>query len=224
MSEQFLQQIHSGAKKLLEIAFENDKAKLLFDNKSLSNGLQTLSKLHELSKMKKTDQIAEWLRLPAKRDNTFFVQFIAAFIKALHTVSPKGTRVEITDYDHFVLMASAETLSDIMWEDKRNPDIPGPPFNDCLDEYAFQGLSTILQVFIKNYIGNILQHLFEAGKIRMANPKLPPETEVELKEKEAAAIAGYVFADLNLGTNVESNAKKIIDKLNLAQYLILSRS
>jgi hypothetical protein len=165
----------------------------------------------------------EWLRLPTQKEKTFFIQLTAAFLRAIQPNASKENRVKISDYDHFVLMAAAETLSEIMWQDKNEIDIPGPGFKECIEELGFQDLGVILQVFIKNYLGNILQYLFEAGKIRLANPKLPPETEVELKEKDAVAISSYVFYDLSMSAKAESNSKKIIEKLNLAHYLILSQ-
>lgn len=224
MSEQYLNHLHSGAKKLLEIASENDKSKKVFDNKALSNGLNALSRLHELAKQRKAMTIIDWLGLPHKTENLHFLNFSAAFIKDIHKPGPREARLEITDYDHFVLMAAAETLSEIMWENKSDPEIPGPVFQDCIDDYGFQDLKIILQVFVKNYIGNVLQHLFEAGKVRMANPKLPPETEMELKEKEAASIAAYAFYNLDLAGKPDPDSKKILEKLHLAQYLILSKS
>jgi len=223
MSDHFLQLIDPGAKKLLAIAAVNDKANRLFDNTALTNGLQALSRLHELSFKEETDSIIEWLRLPKQEEKTFFIQLTAAFLRAIQPNAYKDASVNGSDYDHFVLMAAAETLSEIMWQDKRESDISGPVLKECLEEYGFQELGIILQVFTKNYIGNILQYLFEAAKIRVINPNLAPETETELKEVDAVAISSYVFFGLSIDSYAESNAKKVIEKLNLAYKLILTK-
>jgi hypothetical protein len=223
MSEHYLKLIDTGAKKLLEIAADNDRANLLFDNKVLSNGLQALTRLHELCVNEKSDQIIGWLSITGKVEKTSFIQLTAAFLKAIWTNDSQETRGKMTDYDHFVLMAAAETLSEIMWQDKNKADIPGPGFIECIEEYGFQELNVVLQIFIKNYIGNILQYLFVAGKVRAANPSLPPGIEVELKEKDAVAISSYIFSDLILDENAESDTKKIVDKLKHTLYLILTQ-
>lgn len=216
MEQRLISELDQETVVLFRALVANDQGHRLFDNAMLHRCLLAAAALHRLSADPSgMTAIGKWLE-DNKSEPTNFLHLSAAVLLKLN----KGA--EMSDYDHFVQMAMAETLSDIMWPDKQDPELPGPGIADCLADYAYQEVPLIWQLLIRNYIGGLLQYVFETAKIRLEVRNLPPETESRLRDREAALIAQYVFRDLSLGSGSTAEVNYVINKLQQTMYLLIA--
>jgi hypothetical protein len=217
--------LQDGPRQLLRLAYINDKHGALANNALLRRMMRQLADLQQYPLHESTarqEALQKWLG--HRSIPTHFLGFTALLLRQVQVEVNEQTRVAddpafsyVSDYDGFVLHAFAETVADIMWPN-RKADIQlqsftGPPFPDCLEQFANKPLKLVWGWFVKNYVGDILQHYFEASRLRQKNPQLPIEVEMNLRNHDAAQLALLTLSALSSTADVEANIQIVLGKL-----------
>src|SRR5205823_1324397 len=90
------------------------------------------------------------------------------------------------------LQALALALADAVWTDRKGDDLHGPPIDSCWITLSKTRPCVLALRTIYHYIGNILQHFFDAARIREQLRGLPDDTEADLRRRDARLIAERV--------------------------------
>jgi hypothetical protein len=217
--------LQDGPRQLLRLASVNDKHGVLANNPMLRRMMRLLADLqqypiHDSVTRQKTLQ--NWLgqaTIP-----THFLGFTALLLRQIQVevneqvqATDKPVVPYVSDYDGFVLHAFAETVADILWPDRtadtQSQSFTGPAFPGCLKQFVNKPLQLVWGRFIKNYVGNILQHYFETSRIRYNNADLPIELEENLRNHDAAQLAVLAIKEFSATANVEADIQTVLGRL-----------
>lgn len=199
--------ISKGATTLLAIAQENDRQKKIATNAALQATLDCASKLPELCARRDRADILELLDR-SEIPGTWF-EFCVALVAALESrvEKMKNTRDSgfslRTDFDRSVYLALGQAIAEATKRVRKarlTLELSTEETFDCLGELTGAELQ---QFVIKNYIGNILQELFDACKVRLRTRGLPADTERNLREKDACLLMEMVFEGTPDGGSLE---------------------
>jgi hypothetical protein len=207
--------LSTGAVALLAIAQENDRHKRIATNAALRISLEYVKRLQQLCARKDDQGVRQLLNgreIPEK-----WFEFCVASVDAIESKiqqskdsGKSGFSVQ-TDFDRSVYMALGQTLSEVVREHRRSRlslEVGSIEMMAALSQRS--GLQ-VQELLIKNYVGNILQDLFDACKVRLTANGLARDTELKLREKDAELVARDVFA--------QAKEKSIMDEEGLLQLL-----
>ncbi len=214
--------ISDGSKALLKVAIENDKHKALTNNNTLVKTLETAKILLDFSKEEDDNKRIDLLNKHLNKDISdshflFLVAFVIGKIESevSKLMKHKDTSKKIvTDYNSFILHAFGQTLSEIIWDKSETgaSSYTGPEILDCLDYYESQDIKTIWTLIVKNYLANIMISYFAAAREK-SKTKYPSNIEENLRSIDATKMAIFVFSDLTLGKDLESDIGVVISEL-----------
>ena len=115
---------------------------------------------------------------------------VEARIRGRHAILKKSREDEPSAYDHAALMALGQTFCRA--GEVRQARFPTVPAG--LAAIARCKPRALQQIFVADYLGNVLQDFFDASQIRAEFPSLPPDTEDTLRKEEATELTAAVFA------------------------------
>ena len=81
-------------------------------------------------------------------------------------------------------------------------DFDGPPIAEVIASLAEHEPEQLWRLLLQHYIGNVLQDVFAAARIRDEVRDLPADAELSLRSRDAALFSRYVF-DLCVATQEE---------------------
>lgn len=200
--------ISKGAQKLLVIAQRDDTQGAMAGNAALRISLERLAGLPGLCAG--SDQSVLYHLLGQKELPASFFGFCAALANVIDLRVadsagdlPQG-RSLATDFDHSVLLALGQALTDAVREPgEQSPEL-GPRIEVALPRLALTSAHNLQRLLVQHYVGNILQDYFDRCRLRLRIPELPPDTELKLRTEDAHAIADTLFAHLpRAGAGVE---------------------
>jgi len=122
-------------------------------------------------------------------------------------------------FDHSVYLALGQALSHFCGMERG----VGPEFKELIREVARLDPADLQRMFLRNYIGNILQDYFDQAGVRLAHPDLPPSTESDLRRVDAERFAQIVFSDAEHSTGplswarLNTSLKRVIGAVVLAE-------
>jgi hypothetical protein len=188
-----------GAATLLAIAQENDKHNKIADNAALRLALQDLERLAALCAAQDESGLMALLRIKDLSASWFtvcvsLVKSIESRMEELSRHPSEGWSVR-TDFDRNVFLAIGQSIGAIVREncpEKKALDYPAQELIQSLSQLQPFRLQ---QLLIENYIGNILQELFDTCKIRLNVRGLPKDTEARLRKTDAHALAELLFLE-----------------------------
>jgi hypothetical protein len=187
-----------GAITLLAIAQENDKYKKIADNEALRRSLEVLHQLSDFCAQHKDDAL---LALTDERELprgwfSFCVSLVNKIDSNLEKVLPGKTAEwsSRTDFDRNVYLAIGQTIGEIIREQHGKRDSLDFTTEQLIESLAKAQPARLQQLLMENYIGNILQELFDTCKIRLGVRDLPKDTELNLRRNDAHLLAGTLFA------------------------------
>lgn len=185
-------QVSTGAQTLLRIAVRSNGQASVSASFTLLRALEALNHLHESAK---TGSVPEELRRPQIPGN--LLQLAATLSHHIYEEQSKGApalespdQPHLTRFDSHVHQALAQTLADTIWPEREPNDPPvGPSLNVCLQHLSAESERTVIEKFVRNYVGNILQHFFAATEVRRQVRDLPEDTEVRLRSVDGGLVA-----------------------------------
>jgi len=190
-----------GAITLLAIAQENDRHKKIADNEALRAALEYVARLVVLCSKENVSGVRSLLGLRELPANWFgfcvaIVDAIESRIDTLAHGDSDGWSAR-TDFDRSVFLAIGQSIGDLLRE-YRGERLTLDVKTDSVLVALRQATSIHLQrLLIRNYVGNILQELFDTCKIRLSAPGLSKDTEQNLRERDAQALADTLFERYN---------------------------
>lgn len=209
---------------LLKVAYENDHSNSLFANKALEKSLEVLASLHIISQLpednERLNQIEQLIGEKLRENN--FLNLVASLIRKIdldlleeanQSANHESETKYQTDFDQLVFQALGQTLSEIIWQPDQNNlnDGVGPELLDCLDFFESQEKQVIWTVFVKNYLANVMVHIFASAKeLHRRTQQYPDQIAEALRTYDATILALYVFEDWK----VEENEKFLLTQLS----------
>ena len=187
--------ISRGAVTLLAIAQENDKYKKIADNEALRSALAFFAQLPDLcSRQNKKDLLTKLdiSNLPAAWFNFCVAAVNALDVGIERRVDGKSENWSLrTDFDRNVYLAVGQSIGEIVGAHRKSLDFPT---GELLGSLAKVPPVHLQELLIKNYIGNILQELFDSCKVRLKKRGLAEDTELNLRKEDAHKLAAALFA------------------------------
>lgn len=189
--------ISRGATTLLAIAQENDRHKKIAANTALEVSLDCVRELPALCANRDRSKICELLGRPDIPPSWF--EFCVALVAAIESRVEKakdsrnGGYSLRTDFDRSVYLALGQAIAEAtkaVSKARLTLELSTAETFDSLGRWSGTELQKLL---IKNYVGNILQELFDACKVRLRTAGLPADTERNLREKDADVVMDSVF-------------------------------
>jgi hypothetical protein len=98
-----------------------------------------------------------------------------------------------TDFDRSVFLALGQTVAETTRENHKIGLTLEVSTEQVLAAVGKTPPARLQRLLIKHYIGNILQELFDACKVRLTTRGLPRDTELNLRQRDAEAIASSLF-------------------------------
>lgn len=190
-------ELSRGAVTLLAIAQENDTHKTIATNAALALSLDFLVRLRALCAAQDHQGIGELLgrtELPAQWFD-FSVALVNTIELRLRQPS-SGEQREFssrTDFDRSVFLALGQTIAETAGENRKSGLTLEVSTERVLAMVGQTSPAHLQRLLIKHYVGNILQELFDACKVRLTTRGLPRDTELNLRRKDAHAIASSLF-------------------------------
>jgi hypothetical protein len=188
-------EVSAGARSLLRIASDSGNEAAVSANYTLFQTLDRLIRLHEGATRKVLTEAVAQFR--PKHMLGVAAAISLSIYEDQNRVGPADASTQrplLTRFDAHVHQALAQTLADVTWPDREEGDPPtGPGVEEFLTRLASQSRRTVVEAFVLNYVGNILQHFFSAAEVRRQRPDLPNETETELRSIDARIVAKRVM-------------------------------
>lgn len=197
--------LSNGALELLRIAAENDKYGAMMRNACLLTAISSTGQLLA-SSSGGPREIARVLRVPSPPE--CFVSFVALLLRNIQqtlddrfgNTSEKSAFPLVTDFNSHVFEAEALTLADLVWPDRHAEDFDGPKIDIVAKRLVAANQIDVWRSFVQHYVGNILQDVFAAARIRETVRNLPPETEQQLRSDDAKKFSAFVFDAYDVNT------------------------
>lgn len=111
-------------------------------------------------------------------------------IRGRHPNMQKSEEDEPSAYDHAAFMSLGQTFCHAAGVRQAT----FPSIAASFSAIARHKPRALQEIFVANYLGNVLQDFFDASQIRAEFPFLPPDTEESLRKEEATEIATAIFA------------------------------
>jgi hypothetical protein len=198
-------ELSRGATALLAVAQENDKHRRIAQNTALAISLDFLGRLPALCLGRDRQEIGKLLGregVPEKWFD-FCVAFVDAIDSRIETACPKGKNEFSlrTDFDRSVFMALGQAIGEVA-RDKRKASLTLElTTEEVLRRLGERTPAQLQELLIKHYVGTLLQELFDSCKVRLTTRGLPRDTELNLREKDAEAIAKVLFTGRSTGAS-----------------------
>jgi hypothetical protein len=195
---QGIPELSRGAVTLLAIAQENDKQKKIATNATLAISLEFLARLSALCAAQDRDGIRELLgrrEVPGK-----WFEFCVALVDAIDShVDRTGSGAQggfslRTDFDRSVFLALGQTIAEATGENRQRGLALEVSTDQVIAAVSKMLPARLQQLLIKHYVGNILQELFDACRVRLTTRGLPRDIELNLRGRDADVIAETLFA------------------------------
>jgi hypothetical protein len=188
-----------GALELLRIAHENDQNHAIVRNAALLATLSFTSRLFSACRTSSAAQVSKLLHV--KNPPANFLALVSLSLRRIQAqlddqFSGSATDTSLpamTDFNVHVLQAEANVLADFAWPNRSADDFDGPPLSEVMDCLASTEISHAWKVLIQHYVGNILQDIFAAARVRETVRDLDPEAEILLRSQDARMLSEYVF-------------------------------
>ena len=197
--------LSNGALELLRIATENDRHGAMMRNAALLTAISSTGQLLTSSSAGASG-IAQFLGSPNPPKH--FLPLVAVLLRNIQQTldarfdasSEKSALPLVTDFNSHVFEAEAVTLADFAWPNRHAEDFNGPKIDVVAERLAAANIADVWRTFVQHYIGNILQDVFAAARIRETVRDLAPETEKLLRSDDAVKFATFVFDTYEVGT------------------------
>jgi hypothetical protein len=113
-------------------------------------------------------------------------------VRGRHKTLPKGDDDVATVFDHAALLALAQVVQSA----GGMRSAADSAASDAFRRLSARSPRDLQQLLIENYLGNILHDFFDACEVRAEFPRLPVDTEHDLRVKHGRAIAQAIFESL----------------------------
>jgi hypothetical protein len=214
--DEAIPEMSPGAIALLAIAQENDTQGKIADNAALRIALDAIVMLRELCVRPNNAGLLTLLG-ENKLPSTWF-GFCVILVKAIDSQIEEQSRKPSegwsvrTDFDRNVYLAIGQSIGTIIREHRDERRALDFTTEELIESLGKSQPRRLQQLLIENYIGNILQELFDTCKVRLARPGLPKDTELRLRKDDAHALAELLFAEM-------SKADSAVDVASLLESL-----
>jgi hypothetical protein len=196
-TETGLPKISPGAQELIGIAYRKDTEGTLALNRPLGLCLQHIAQLPSLCRQADRRQL--WLLIKQTRLPDTFFGFCAALANAIDLLlaepmqgPPAGRRAPI-EITHSVYLALGQALAEASRDPMKDPSPMVPNLDVALERLAAKDPGHLQHLLILHFLGNVLQDFFDSCQVRMQIPKLPFDSESNLREIDARKIADELF-------------------------------
>lgn len=199
----------------------------IVNNAAFRYCLELLGNFHRFVHGSKDDLLARLL-VDYKDDGDFFIfcgrllDAIDQRVRGRHREFRRASGDEPSTYDHAAYLALGQTLC-------RVGGVRGAKFpttSQCFSELVRQKPQVLQQVFLTNYLGNVLQDYLDASRVRARFSSLPPDIEEKLRNEDAAALSKEVFAQLGKGDGpvdqkaLQNELRDLISRVWLAEQAL----
>lgn len=192
-------ELTDGAVALLRIALENDDRRAIAKNAALLLALKFVERLLRACRSGDRDALAALVGVKSLPPTflgvvSFSLRSVLRGIDEIFSSDTDSTMPVMSDFNVHVLQALALALADAAWPNRDADDFDGPRVDDVIRSLARTDSSELSRLLLQHYVGNILQDVFAAARIRDQVSHLPEDTEVRLRSDDARALSRYVVA------------------------------
>lgn len=193
-------ELTDGAVALLRIALENDGRHAIARNAALLLALKFVERLLRACESGGSDALAALLGVKSLPTTLLSVvslslRSIQRSIDEMFSSNADTTLPVMSDFNVHVLQALALALADATWPNRAADDFDGPRLDNVIRSLAQTDSAQLSRLLLEHYVGNILQDVFAAARIRDQVSGLAADTEVRLRSDDARTLSRYVVAE-----------------------------